>query len=99
MPTGGTNQFVSVVFYPESSMLACIFDMGDNSEKLCNVSYGPNIQLLETTQNISNASIVTVTLDLLIGTNYVYIVTASNTTDTVQVEGRLTIGKCGLPIT
>ena len=97
--SGATNQFVDVIFYPNNFTIMCIFlDKRDDSERSCEVLYGPNLQqLTSTSQGSSRSDISTVTLMLSFEdqkqSDYQYVITASNGTFTVQVEGSLIVGE------
>ena len=75
----------------------CIFlDKQDNSEKFCSVLYGPSSQQLTSSgQGSSDTFTVILTLNFedQKQTNYQYVITASNGTFTVQVEGSLIVGE------
>ena len=89
--TGGSNQFVVVSLDFSSNTFTCSFlNQLDTTAKLCSISYGFNPQQLTYTANGSSDSF-TVTLPLhddVKRERLVYfIVTASNNTFTLLVEG------------
>ena len=87
----GSNQFVAVTFDPNSNTFTCSFlNQQDASRKLCSLSYGFDRQQLTFTANDSNTS---ATVSLVLATDiqkerqFFFIVTASNSTYTLTVEG------------
>ena len=78
-------------------MVNCSFlDQNDISRKLCSISYGPNKRMLLWTANgSSDSSFISLSLneDGQDKTELFYVVTASNASCTLKVEGTLNLGK------
>lgn len=96
MYIGCTNEFVKVEYNPTASVITCIFQHQWNTTKLCSVVYGPCHQNLVHYQASNTSNSDTVLLNIkpdLLDQMFCYIVTASNGTFTIMVEGTLE-GKC-----
>ena len=87
------NQFVDIKYNSATSTITCTFlNSSDNSEKICSVEYGHNNKRMTIAANsTSNTVTLELSLDPSNG-NYWFVVTASNGTHTVMVEGN--IGTC-----
>ena len=84
------NQFVKVEYIPETTTISCIFqNTSDLSPKSCSVKYGTCDQEMYTIQgNTTDQSPFTVMLELNSNPMNCYVVTASNDTLTLMVNGR-----------
>ena len=97
---GGRNDFVDLKIRSindGSVVVNCSFlDLKEFSRKSCSISYGPNKQMLIWSANgSSNLSFISLSLngDFQDKTELFYVVTASNASFTLKVEGTLNLGK------
>lgn len=86
--SGCTNQFVKVEFDSAASIFTCTFSQLDNFENLsCDIRYGRCGQELSDSVSSTTTSTNVVTLDVRVSGATCYLVTASNGSYTVLVEG------------
>ena len=95
--TGTNNEFVTIEFSSTKDIVTCSFlNVQDTSRKSCSISYGPRLDMLiwsETdSSNMSNIPI-SLTAEAQQEANIFYVITASNSTFVVQVEGSLNLGE------
>ena len=88
------NRFLAVKFDSSGSTITCIFlNQQDNSEKSCSIAYGlcgenPHLSSQGVPTSTSNSIILQLQFENKTEFDYCYLVTASNGTFSVIVEGR-----------
>ena len=86
--SGCTNQFVKLEYDSAAFTITCTFSQSDNFENLsCDIRYGRCGQELSDSVPSTTTSTNTVTLNLRVSGAICYLVTASNGSYTVLVEG------------
>ena len=88
--SGCTNHFVKMEYDSAASIFTCTFSQSDNFENLsCDIRYGRCGKELSDSVSSTTTSTNVVTLDVSVSGAICYLVTASNGSYTVLVEGNI----------